>query len=152
MDGEQILNILFRWIHVGTAIALLGGTLFMRFVLMPSAEKLSTEEHDKLREALLARWKRFVHIGILLLLVSGFYNYIRVAIPAHSAADDKVYHRIIGPKILLAFIVFFIASVLVGRSQAFEKMRQDRKKWLTIILILGFVIVAISSYLKIRPY
>lgn len=153
MDGMQILDILFRWLHVGTAIVLVGGTVFMRFVLMPSAEKLPTDAHDTLRSELIARWKRFVHAGILLLLVSGLYNYLKVAIPKHKMDPQKgLYHGLLGTKIILAFVVFFVASVLVGRSAKFEAMRQNRKKWLGFLVLLTAIIVAISGFVKMHSF
>ena len=63
---------------------------------------------------------------------------------------DALYHALVGIKILLALGVFFIASVLVGRSPAFEGMRQNRAKWLKIIVILATVIVGISGFVKVR--
>jgi len=56
---------------------------------------------------------------------------------------------LMGIKITLAFVVFFLASVLVGRSPRFEPMRQARKKWLLVVLTLAAVIIGISGYLKI---
>lgn len=150
MDSMLWVDSLFRWMHVGTAIVLVGGTVFMRFVLMPSAASLSEEEHEKLRAPLIGRWKLFVHIGILLLLVSGLYNYIMVMIPKHRG--DGLYHGLLGTKMILAFVIFFLASVLVGRASAFEKMRQDRKKWLFVIIILATIIVLISGFVKVRPW
>lgn len=147
--GELSINTLSRFVHVATAIVLVGGTVFMRFVLMPAAEKLSPESHDSLRAALGAVWKRFVHVGILLFLLTGFYNYLRVMVPNHRG--DSLYHALMGIKILLALVVFFLASVLVGRAAAFEKMRQKRKLWLGVIILLAAVIVVISSFVKVRP-
>ena len=63
-------------------------------------------------------------------LLSGFYNYLAVSVPKHQG--DRAYHGLMGTKIILAFIVFFLASVLVGRSARFEPLRRDRKKWLLI--------------------
>jgi uncharacterized membrane protein len=140
------VDVLSRWLHVGTAIILLGGSAYMRFVLMPAATYLTDEEHDKLRKLVGARWKHFVHGGIAILLLTGFYNYFE-ATPA--AAFRKQYHMLVGIKILLALGVFFLASALVGRSKAFEGMRAKRGQWLAVILLLGAVIVGISGYLKV---
>jgi uncharacterized membrane protein len=147
MDDLTPLNVLFRWIHVGTAIVVLGGSVFMRFVLMPAAAALPDAEHDALRQRVMGRWKKFVMIGIFLFLVSGFYNYLVVSIPAHKVY--KLYHPLIGTKILLAFVVFFLASALTGRSVAFEGIRKNNKKWLLITIALAAIIVAISGVLKI---
>lgn len=140
------VDVLSRWLHVGTAIVLLGGSAYIRFVLMPSAKQLPDAEHDKLRELVTARWRKFVHAGIGLLLLTGFYNYFQ-AMPAD--AFRKQYHMLVGIKMLLAFAVFFLGSALVGRSKAFAGMRQKGATWLGLVLLLGAVIVGISSYLKV---
>lgn len=143
----EYLSVLSRIAHVGTAIVLVGGTVFMRFVLMPAAKELPDAEHDQLRQRLLARWKRFVHGGIALLLLSGLFNYMQ-QIPKHKG--DGLYHALLGTKMLLALVVFFIASALVGRSAAFEKMRQNRAKWMGLIVVLSALIVGISGFVKVR--
>ena len=148
MDGTLALHTLFRWLHVGTAIVLLGGSIFMRFVLMPAAEKLPSDAHETLRGHIRAVWKVFVHVGVTLLLASGLYNYIAVMIPQHRR--DALYHALMGIKILLALAVFFLAEALVGRAPAFEGLRQKVKLWLGVIVLLGALIVAISGFLKVR--
>jgi len=147
MDDLTALNVLSRWIHVGTAIVVLGGSVFMRFVLMPAAAGLPDAEHDALRQRVMGRWKKFVMAGIALFLISGFYNYLVVSIPAHKG--DRLYHPLIGTKILLAFAVFFLASALTGRSAAFEGIRRNNKTWLLVTIVLAAIVVAISGVLKI---
>lgn len=148
IKAQLILDSVSRIVHIGTAITLIGGSIFMAFTLLPAAAaSLSDEEHDRLREAVLGRWKKFVGLGILLFLVSGFYNFARMA-PLHK--DDPLYHPLVGTKILLAFAVFFIASALVGRSKGLEKMRQNRAKWLKVLVLLAAIIVGISGFVKVR--
>lgn len=143
----EYFSVLSRIAHVATAIVLVGGTVFMRFVLMPAAKELPETEHDQLRQRLMARWKRIVHGGIALLLLSGLFNYMQ-QIPKHKG--DPLYHALLGTKMLLALVVFFIASALVGRSAAFEKMRQNRAKWMGLIVLLSALIVGISGFVKVR--
>ena len=57
MENLFALDVLSRFAHVATAIVMVGGTVFMRFVLMPAAKELPETEHDQLRQRLLARWK-----------------------------------------------------------------------------------------------
>ncbi|MCA9055529.1 MAG: hypothetical protein KDA75_16925 [Planctomycetaceae bacterium] len=142
-----VLDVAFRLIHVVTAIVLLGGSIYLRFVLIPSAAELPDAEHDALRGRLRARWKKVVMIGILLLLVSGFYNYLQVAAPAHKGQGK--YHMLMGIKILLAMGVFFLASVLTGRSAKFEAMRRSPAKWLTLLIALALMVVGLGSVLKV---
>lgn len=147
MDIQLLIDVISRIVHVSTAIALVGGSVFMVFVLLPAAKQLSEEQHARLRGLVNNTWKRFIHVGILLFLVTGFYNYFQ-QMPFHK--KDGLYHGLVGTKIILAFVIFFIASVLVGRSAKFEWMRAGREKWLKIIVLLAAVIVAMSGFVKVR--
>lgn len=141
------LDVLSRIVHVSTAIALVGGSVFTLFVLIPAASRLSDESHAELAQAIRVRWKRFVHIGVTLFLVSGFYNYFQ-AMGSHRG--DGLYHALVGTKMLLAFVVFFFAAALVGRSAKLESIRSNRTFWLGVVVLLSAVIVAISGYVKVR--
>jgi len=148
MQLIDLVNYASRWLHISTAIVLVGGMVFIRFVLNPNAEQLPPSEHDRLRELVTAGWRKFVRAGILLFLLTGFYNYIAVAAPKHHG--DGLYHALMGTKIILAFGVFFLAEALVGRSAAFARLREQRKMWLMVLILVAFVIVAISSVLRVR--
>src|SRR5581483_9246124 len=133
----MIVDVISRWLHVFTAIVLLGGATFQWLVLRPAARQLPDAEHERLRELVMGRWRKFVMIGILLLLVTGFYNYLVAAKPVSTVW--KLYHPLMGIKILLAFAVFFLASALTGRSPAFAGMRRQMGTWLTVLVVLGAV-------------
>lgn len=148
MDSMFVLDVVSRILHISTAICLVGGSVFMAMVLIPSANTLESTVHQALNQQVVGRWKRFIHVGILLFLVTGFYNFIR-AIPLHKG--DGLYHALIGTKILLALGLMFLASVLVGRSPKFQAMRDNRAFWLKIVILLALVIVCISGFAKVRP-
>ena len=143
----EYVDVVSRIIHIATAITLVGGSAFMLLVLMPSVKELPSEAREQFSAAVKNRWKRFVHIGILLFLLSGLYNYIRM-VPLHKG--DGLYHALIGTKILIALGVFFIAAALVGRSEKLEGIRRNRAKWLKVVVLLAATIVAISGYVKVR--
>lgn len=140
--------VLSRWVHIGSAVVVVGGSVFLRYVLMPAAAELPEAEHNALRGRLMQTWKKVVHTGILLFLLSGFYNYLVVALPQHRG--DKLYSALIGIKILLAFVVFFFAIALTGRSKATELFRKDARKWLTVNILLAAAVIGISGYLKVK--
>ena len=146
----DIATFLSRFLHVLTAAALVGGAVYVRFALLPAAKELPDDVHDGLRARLKAKWKMWVMGGITLLLVTGFYNYLVVASPAHKAAGDSRYHMFMGIKIVVALVVFFLASVLTGRSAKFEAMRKAPRNALTILLVAAAIVIGIGSFLKIR--
>ena len=47
----EILDTISRFVHIGTAIVLVGGSVFTLMVLMPAAKKLPDEPHAQLAEA-----------------------------------------------------------------------------------------------------
>jgi uncharacterized membrane protein len=145
VEPLQIVDLISRWTHVGTAIVVLGGSVFMRFVLMPAAQPLPQAEHDALRARVMGTWKKFVHAGILLFLVSGFWNFVR----GMKGPITPLYHPLMGVKILLSFGVFFLASALVGRSSAFEAMRKDSRKWLAVTIALAALAAALGGAVKL---
>lgn len=142
MTMDLILNIAARWIHIGSAIMLLGGTICLRFVVHPVLK----DQPQEIRHAIRGRFKKFVHGGIAGLLLSGLYNYIRM-VPQHRG--DGLWHAMVDGKIVLALGVFFIASVLVGRSKGTQRFRDNAGKWMTVAAVLGLLIVAMSGVAKV---
>ncbi len=140
-----LLEIVSRWLHVGGAIVLVGGSVYVRFVLMPAAARLPDAEHAQLRESLRQSWAKVVGIGIGLLLLSGFFNYIR----AMGQKPGGLYHGLIGTKMLLSFVVFFLASALTGRSAAFENLRRNSRTWLSVTITLAAIVIGLAGVVKV---
>jgi hypothetical protein len=113
---------------------------------VPALQLLNSDARATLATETRRRWKKFVHGGIALFLLSGFYNYFK-AMPNHQG--DKLYHALIGTKILLALGLFFLASVLVGRSSKFAGMRDNAAGWSKLVCLIGIIIVAMSGFLKV---
>ncbi len=150
MDPELLFYSLTRILHVATAIVVVGGTFFIRCVLFPAAtQNLADDAHARLRGGVMGIWKRIVHAGIVLFILTGGINYYRV-IAAGTHKGDPLYHAVLGTKIILALVIFFIASALVGRAAAFEGMRRNAPKWMLVNLLLAALIVAASGFLRVR--
>ncbi|SRR5258708_2439533 len=148
--SDLILYSVTRILHIATAIIVVGGTFFVRFVLFPAAtQSLPDDAHARLRTAVMSTWKRIIHAGIALFIITGAINYYRV-VAEGKHKGDALYHALLGTKIILALVIFFIASVLVGRSAAFEGMRRNAPKWMLVNLVIAAMIVAISGFLKVR--
>lgn len=141
------IDVLSRIIHVSTAIVLVGGSVFSLFVVQPILAEQPESSRQALLDSVIERWKRFVHLGVVLFLASGLYNYLQ-AIPKHRG--DGLYHALLGTKMILALVVFFIAAALVGRSKGLARMRQNRLFWTRMLVVASAVIVGISGFVKVR--
>src|SRR3954454_22919011 len=63
------LLLILRYMHILGAIALMGGTIFMRFALRPVVVQLQPEVKAALHEEVRRRWSKLVMLATLLLLV-----------------------------------------------------------------------------------
>lgn len=138
-----------RYIHILCAGLAIGAPLFMRFVLMPAATStLDDDTHQKLRAAIMKRWRMWVYMMITLFLVSGFYTY---SVASEQWNVPKYYHMLFGMKFLAALFLFFVASGLAGRSRLFEFMRQNARQWLMVYIgVVIFVVVLAGAMRSIR--
>jgi len=137
---------ILRWIHILSAIVLLGGLVFWRVSLLPASR-----EHPGGGDVLAAarrRWARVVAIAVGLLLLGGIVNLILIIKKYDLKAMDISYHALIGVKVLLALVVFFLASLLAGKTSAAEKLRQKESLWLDVTIGLAVAVVCIAGVLK----
>jgi uncharacterized membrane protein len=147
MNNNLILTIVVRWVHILAAVIAIGGLFHMRYVLMPAVrEALSDEEHQRLRKSVSSRWSRIVNIAIGVLLLTGFYNFFTIGLEKSQGAPT--YSMLFGIKFLLALAVFFISSALVGKAKVFDGMRAKAGMWMTINVMLGFLVILLSGWLK----
>ena len=142
----DVLGIALRWAHIAGAILAAGGAAFIAFVMLPSMACLDEEGRRNLHEQVRRRFSKIYSFAILLLLVSGIYNYVFKEMAAHKG--QSLYHALMGVKILLAMVVFFLGSVLLGQSPAFEGLRAKRKLYIRLNLFLIAIIVAIGAILR----
>jgi uncharacterized membrane protein len=145
-----------RWFHLVAAMAVVGGTIFMRFALVPAAGTLTDDTRKTLHEQIRSRWAKIIAASVAFLLVSGLINFVLFLNESKTAPWDlwrqsynSLYQFVFGAKFALAIVVFFIASALAGRGEFTKKFRQDAKWWMTVNLILALIIVALSGVLRL---
>src|SRR5215467_6504680 len=145
-----------RWFHLVAAMVIVGGTVFLRFSLVPAVSDLTDEQRKTLHEKIRPRWAKLIAASVAFLLISGLINfflfYNETKTPGWEQwrqTSNSMYQFIFGAKTMLALGVFFIASALAGRGEFTKRFRQDAKWWLTVNLILALIIVALSGALRL---
>ena len=149
------LLLLLRWMHIFGVILLVGGLCFSRFALLPALADTEEDSREKLQESIRRKWLPWTIIGITLLLVSGLANFLlfNSTVKAQGWGDGEwmkqtSYHAIFGVKFLLALVVFYFASGLVGRGSGTAWIRSDRARWLGVTLGLAVAIIMLSGWLR----
>ncbi len=148
MTPLDYLNLLMRWTHIMAAITAAGGTIFVLFALTPALQTLPASERQSLSAAIRSRWAKVLMVAIAALLISGLYNIGIIEATTTAPKQYAWYRPIFGIKFLLAMVLFFIGSLLVGRTGLAERLRQKSTFWLNVNLALIVVVVLLSGVLR----
>ena len=79
----EILTALMRWVHISSAVTLIGGIVYARFVMIPAEASLSPDARTALDDSAAAHFRPVVFTAMAGLVLSGLYNYLSK--PGHSA-------------------------------------------------------------------
>jgi hypothetical protein len=126
MAFDDLLALVLRWAHILSAVVLLGGVIYARWVQLGMSDEAA------------ARFRGLAITTIALLALSGIYNLL------NKPRTPSPYHAIFGIKVLLALHVFAVA-ILLGKAGASS---DKRLRWMSGIAISGIVIVLLSGYLR----
>jgi hypothetical protein len=131
------LNILMRFLHIVSAVTLLGGFIAWRLAVIPATGPLADDLRTKLGNAVAAAWRPVFFTAVGGLLLSGIYNYMM-----NKTGMPPAWHAVIGVKFLLVLHVFAVGFIVTGPNNA------KRSRQLTGLMISGVVIVALSAVLR----
>lgn len=130
------LSVLFRFLHIISAVTLLGGALAWRFGFLPGLAALAPDTRTRAENAAAASWRPLVLASIAGLLVSGTWNFL------HKTGLTPAYHAVFGTKILLALHVFAVCLITAKQGNP------NRARQLTGVAISGTLIVVLSAVLR----
>ncbi len=131
------LQVIVRWMHLSSAIVLIGGAFYWRLILAPSSFALPKEERDILDERDARAFRPFALTAITALILTGLFTILTH--PGHSRAHNIA----LAAKLLLVAHVF-AALLLVVRPN-----RPRRMRTLAGVVISGAVIIALSAYMRV---
>jgi uncharacterized membrane protein len=103
---NEVLQIVMRFIHIVSAIVLVGGNAYIATVMLSSLRLVEDSLRNSILKLAADRFTRIVWIGIAGLVVSGAYNWVLLA-PMYKAMGP-VGNALIGSKVLLALILFLL--------------------------------------------
>ena len=144
------VDLALRWMHILAAIALVGGTFFLRFVWLPATRKMDYRDRETDFAALRSGWAKVVMLSTLFLLVSGLVNAVN-NIKRNEFADGSGYEIFVVAKLVIALALFFLSARVAGRSESAARFRERIGKWLTINTALALLLVGMAGYMKMVP-
>lgn len=143
VDASYIAALVSRVFHILGAIILGGGLFYLRSVLAPAGP-------DACFAGRRSVWAKWVAAAVVLLLVSGIYNFwlIHNAAKATGEKLPPTYHMLFGIKFLIGLFVMFLASILAGKTNAADKFRQKNSMWLNVAWAAVLTIIVIGAILR----
>ena len=140
----DLVNIISRWLHVASAVVLVGGFLLIALAVEPALR--GRPDGETLAADIRQRFKRVAHTAAGLLLITGFYNYLALAIPrARDAGIAGPYNGVMGAKMLMGLAVIGISITLLAPVRLSQ---QSRNRWLLANVILGLAVLAAGAFLR----
>jgi uncharacterized membrane protein len=136
----EILLVAVRWAHAMAAVAWVGGSVFLLWVLEPALGVLGEGDRSKAARAVAARgFRELADAAIVVFIVSGaILTFDRLSSPAASPA----YVAILGAKVALAVVTFILATRLRRADRA---RRLPLARWQ---VGLGAAIILLAALLK----
>ncbi|MGI8745254.1 MAG: hypothetical protein ACR2NN_22320 [Bryobacteraceae bacterium] len=140
MDANltAVFGVFMRWLHILSAVTILGGFLYARYVVAPALASFPAGDAASLSNRAVAQFRPILYTAIVTILLTGLYNYLsKASYPPH-------YHMVIGIKFLFVLHIF-ATSVLYTIPNANAGNRLRRLNWL---VISGIIVVLISADLR----
>ena len=140
-EFELPLHVLSRFIHILSAILLLGGAFYARRVLTPVLNVLPEDKRMQAAAGAQLRYRATLFIFVALSLLSGAYNFL---LTPHS----RQYQIAFGIKML--FVLHIYATLILWATSPYGDVAfaGKHKRKLLSITIAGVIVVLISAYLR----
>jgi len=135
---RAVLAVCMRWIHVTSAVTLIGGFIYARFALAPALAKVPEPTRGEIGGRAVANFRSLLYTVLVTILGSGIYNYLT------KPSYPPFYHMFIGIKFLFVLHIFAVAILYTIPGAGEPK----RRRWLTGMVISGLIVIAISDYLR----
>jgi uncharacterized membrane protein len=135
---SAVLGVCVRWIHVASVVTLIGGFIYVRFVLAPALASLPAGEGEAVGSKVVSGFRPLLIAVVVAVLGSGMYNY------ATKGSYPPGYHMWMGIKLLL--VLHIAASAMIYALR--ESGQAKRNRTALSIVISGLVVIGIADYLR----
>lgn len=138
----MFFDVLFRFIHIGSVVLLLGGMVYAKMVLVPTLNSLPEDLRSPAASRAQVTYRSVLYALLVLIVGSGIYNLLSG--PKHSYE----YQIWFGVKMLLA--AHFIATAILWVTSPYGDVSVARKSKHRLLSasISGLAIVLVAAYLR----
>lgn len=144
MDIGALFSVLMRFLHIGSAVGLVGGALYARFAGTPALNAVPEPARAQAAQTAQTKFRGILFALMFLVVASGLYNGFGPGAPHHTSTWQMWF----GIKMLLV-LHFLSAGILWATSPYGDVTIEGKGKHrLTGLVISGFLIILIGNYLR----
>jgi uncharacterized membrane protein len=139
---DLLYHVLFRFIHISSVIALVGGIVYARQVLVPVLDSLPEDVRLETAGRAQKKYRSTLYTLLVLIVGSGLYNLLSG--PKHT----QTYQIWFGIKMLLVAHIISAAILWVTSPYGDVTVAGKSKRRLISIAVSALIVVFISAYLR----
>jgi uncharacterized membrane protein len=151
LDPIFLANSFNKWLHLTSAGIVVGGLIYLLYVLMPTLNGLPEEQRKALWQTASRKAFRWIMWAIAVLLLTGIHNIMTAAktLPGLGADKAATYWNVFGAKAVLFLVAFILVHSLYVRAPIFRQVQEKPRTWITAFMWVALVIVFLSGYLTL---
>lgn len=142
---DDMISLISRWLHILPAVVMVGGAIFTQLVLCPSLD--GNDPENAVKQQVKRKWSKVIMICASLLLLSGVYN----TILAFNEKPGGMYHGLLTVKLVLVLSIFYISSMLAGKSDAALKFQEKEALWGKLNMYAAIAVVLLAGGMRMVP-
>ncbi len=163
--SSALLDAAILWIHLLSAVLLVGGSFFMWLVVLPASRRISEDEAERMRmvEKIARRFGSITTVTLAVLVLTGIYNASWYLPSANALFDTATGNVLLAKVVLVAALVFlvYVHGFYFGRkivrlaregmSEELEAVRKLSRVVSAVNLVLMVSILVLAVFLQITP-
>lgn len=139
--GGAVIEVVVRYVHVLSAVILVGGMIFVSVAVKPALKVLGDDQRRDFQDIMHKRFVRVAFGCFAALFITGAYNWMKLA-SEYKAMGSKG-NAVIGIKVLLAVIAFLIVW-----TRSIGLLKLSGKVCRLINLHLAAIIILLAGLLR----
>lgn len=138
-EFNPFIVVFLRWIHLVSVVVLIGGLLYARYVAAPALDALTKGGHAVMAAKLTARFRLYLRVSAILLLVTGLFGFIS------KGEVPLQYQLLFWVKMVISAYIIVVSYVIAANPGPRER---TRNYLMASVVVCGLVAVLISNYLR----
>ena len=151
MDPKFLATTINKFLHLSAAGIVVGGLVYLRFILIPSLRGVPEAERGTLLQAAYKKTLRWMSYSLLVLFLTGMDNIMRARKTLGVASEDLrgTYWAVFWTKMVLFILAFILVHLLMIGAPPFRRIQAAYRWWIGVLVVVSFIIIYLSGYLTL---